>query len=170
MDTVREMPYRDVGTIHHEPTAPVAAYDRCLLLRELDPDAVGTLVSAAGPEAPFIVELRHFGGAYARPPAVPNAVGGRDAAFSLYSASVIEPGRLDETRRAHDELHRAMRPWSTGQAFLNFLGVDDTTADRVRAAYDPDDFDRLTALKARYDPGNLFRINHNIPPDDRSSK
>ncbi len=166
MDTVRDMPYGEVGTIHHEPTAQVAAYDRTLMLRDLDKAAAETIVSLAGPDsgAPFVVELRHFGGAYARPPAVPNAVGGRDAAFSLYSGSVIEPGRLDESRRAHDELHAAMRPWSTGRAFPNFLGIDDTTPDRVRAAYDPADFDRLTELKARYDPENLFRINHNIPP------
>ena len=164
LDTVREMPYAEVGSIHHEPTEPVAAYDRCLMLRDLDAAAADTLTSLAGPDsgAPFVAELRHFGGAYARPPAVPNAVGRCDATFSLFSGSLYE--NIEETRRAHDALHRAMEPWDTGGTFANFLGVDDTTPGRVRTAYTPEDFDRLTGLKTRHDPENLFRVNHNIPP------
>ncbi|MBC6463724.1 FAD-binding oxidoreductase, partial [Actinomadura sp. HBU206391] len=68
LDTVRDMPYAEVGTIHHEPTAmPYLAYDRNLLLAELTGDAVDTIVALAGPGAgaPFVTELRHFGGAYA---------------------------------------------------------------------------------------------------------
>ncbi|XVQ89988.1 hypothetical protein ACQP2K_22020 [Microbispora siamensis] len=90
MDTVRDMPYAEVGTIHHEPTdAPYEAYDRNPLLREIDKDSVDTLLAHAGPDAqpPFIAELRHFGGAYARPPEIPNCVGGRDAAFSLFAGA-----------------------------------------------------------------------------------
>ena len=45
---------------------------------------------------------------------------------------------------------------------MNFLG-DDQGSDRVRAAYGGN-YQRLTDVKARYDPGNFFRINHNIPP------
>ncbi len=41
---------------------------------------------------------------------------------------------------------------------------DSPTADHVRAAYDPDDHWRLRELKAVYDPTNMFRLNHNIPP------
>jgi hypothetical protein len=42
--------------------------------------------------------------------------------------------------------------------------VEDADPSRVRAAFSPGDYDRLTRLKARYDPENRFRINHNIPP------
>lgn len=166
LDTVGEMPYAQVGSIHHEPTEPAAAYDTNVLLGHLDAHAVDTLVSLAGPEAdaPFVVELRHFGGAYARPPAVPNAVGGRDAAFSLYSGSLLDPDRIEENRLAHGTLNDKMRPWCTGGSFVNFLGIDDAGVERVRTAYTPADFTRLTELKSRYDPQNLFRINHNIPP------
>lgn len=163
LDTVRDMPYGEVGTIHHEPTdAPHEAYDHNILLSGLDAAAVDTLVELAGPQAqaPFIAELRHFGGAYRRPPAVPNAVGGRDAAFSLYTGT--DPAERSRERR--DELYHRMAPWSTGATNLNFLGVEDTAPDIVRTAYTPADFTRLTELKTTYDPDNTFRINHNIPP------
>ncbi|MFC4113122.1 FAD-binding oxidoreductase [Nonomuraea zeae] len=163
LDTVRDMPYAEVGSIHHEPTGePFVAYDRNVLLRPLDEDGVDALVSLAGPRAepPFIAELRHFEGAYGRAPEPPNCVGGRDAAFSLFVGTDAAP----ESRRRRDELFGRLRPWSTGGAVLNFMGVEDTGADRVRAAYEPADFDRLRRIKAAHDPGNLFRVNFNIPP------
>ncbi|MFF7020278.1 FAD-binding oxidoreductase [Streptomyces klenkii] len=168
LDTVRDMPYAEVGTIHHEPTSmPYVSYDRNLLLSELTGDAVNTIVTLAGPDAkaPFVTELRHFGGAYARSPQVPNCVGGRNAAFTLFTGT----GPETENLRRRDDLLAGLRPWSTGGTNLNFAGVEDTSLARVRAAYAPADFDRLRAIKARYDPGNMFRINHNIPPAEPST-
>ena len=49
-------------------------------------------------------------------------------------------------------------------AYVNFLG--DEGADRIRAAYPGETWDRLRRIKARYDPTNLFRLNQNIPPAD----
>ncbi len=166
MDTLREIPMTESGSIHHEPPMPVAAYDRNTALRELPPVAVDTLLELAGPQAgaPIILELRHHGGAYARLPEVPNAVGGRDAAYLLFSTFILEPGSLGELRKAHAALHESVAPWSTGGSFVNFLGIDDTAPDRVREAYTPQDYRRLAALKAVHDPGNLFRVNYNIPP------
>jgi FAD/FMN-containing dehydrogenase len=164
LDSVRTMPYSDVGTIHHEPTdQPVPAFDRNLLLGEFDHDAATILAKHAGPaaEAPFLTELRAWGGALSRPPAVPNAVAGRDAAFSIL-AITENANREDRARR--DELLDAMAPWATGGAYLNFAGVEDTSVDAVRRAYRPEDFARLQQVKAAYDPHNLFRINFNIPP------
>ncbi|MFI1798834.1 FAD-binding oxidoreductase [Streptomyces sp. NPDC020379] len=163
LDTVRDMPYAEVGTIHHEPTSmPYVSYDRNVLLSDLTDDAVDTIIALAGPDAgaPFVTELRHFGGAYARPPKVPNCVGGRDAAFSFFTGAVPEG---DSLRRRADLLDR-LRPWSTGGVSLNFAGVEDTDLASVRAVYTPADFDRLRAVKATYDPDNLFRVNFNIPP------
>jgi FAD/FMN-containing dehydrogenase len=55
-----------------------------------------------------------------------------------------------------------VRPWSTGAVYLNFVG--DEGADRVVAGVGVDNHRRLTAVKARFDPDNVFRFNHNIPP------
>jgi FAD/FMN-containing dehydrogenase len=58
-----------------------------------------------------------------------------------------------------------MRPHAMAGQYVNFLGHDDTDAhQKALAAYGPAKLERLTALKRRYDPENLFRINHNIPP------
>ncbi len=164
VDTVRVMPYAEMGTIHHEPTdEPVPAFDRNILLSDFDLDAASVLSKYAGPsaDAPFLVELRAWGGALSRPPTVPNAVGGRDAAYSLLAIS--DP--VAENRARRDELLEAMRPWATGMTYPNFAGVEDGSLDAVRRAYGPEDFARLQEIKAVYDPENRFRINFNIPPE-----
>ena len=55
-----------------------------------------------------------------------------------------------------------MAPHATGSVYVNFLHDDEGEA-RVRAAYG-DHYTRLTAIKARYDPGNVFHTNQNIKP------
>ncbi len=166
LDTVREMPYRAVGSIHHDPTAPVPFYGRNSALGALDRAAVEALLERAGPDAQasYFVELRHLGGALARTPGVPSAAGRRDALFSLYSGSRVAPGELDRLREAQEALHQALRPWGTGGVCLNFLVGPDVSAEVLRSAYQPADFARLGRLKAVYDPGNIFRINRNIAP------
>ena len=54
-----------------------------------------------------------------------------------------------------------MQPFSTG-GYMNFMS--DEPADRLRAVYGPDKYQRLVALKRRYDPDNVFRHNQNILP------
>jgi FAD/FMN-containing dehydrogenase len=55
-----------------------------------------------------------------------------------------------------------MRPFATGGVYVNYLSAEGE--DRVRAAYGASKYDRLVALKRRYDPTNLFRMNQNIHP------
>lgn len=169
VDTVRVMPYRDIGSIHHEPTdEPVPALDRNILLREVDHDAAQVMATHAGSDsnAPFLTELRARGGALARSPTPPNAVGGRDARFSL--AAISDP--LPASRVRRDRLLAAMEPWATGATYTNFAGVEDTSLTEVRRAYRADDFVRLRQIKTTYDPDNTFRVNFNIPPDNLSQE
>ncbi|MFN2615636.1 MAG: FAD-binding oxidoreductase [Thermoleophilaceae bacterium] len=56
-----------------------------------------------------------------------------------------------------------MRPWAAGKAPPNFINVDDR-ADRLRASYGEEKYERLVALKDKYDPENVFALNQNIPP------
>jgi hypothetical protein len=60
----------------------------------------------------------------------------------------------------------AVHPDSAGGAYVNFL-MDDEGNERVRATY-RDNYDRLAEVKQRYDPGNFFRVNQNIPPAVRT--
>ena len=55
-----------------------------------------------------------------------------------------------------------MKPWATGSVYLNFIG--DEGHARVVDAFGPDNYRKLTEIKAEYDPGNLFHLNQNIRP------
>ena len=60
-----------------------------------------------------------------------------------------------------------MQPHARAGQYVNFLGLDERTPDATaatRAAYAPGALERLTALKDRFDPDNVLRLNHNIPP------
>jgi hypothetical protein len=60
-----------------------------------------------------------------------------------------------------------MQGFSAGGSYVNFMG--DEGADRVRAAYGGQTYQRLVALKRRYDPDYTFRLNQNISPGPRVS-
>ena len=60
------------------------------------------------------------------------------------------------------EAFAAMRPHFGSGRWLNYLG-DDQAEDAIRAAYGPN-YDRLAEVKRRYDPDNVFHLNHNIAP------
>jgi FAD/FMN-containing dehydrogenase len=168
VDTVTEMPYAGVSSIHHEPTEPGPHHNRSALLDRLEPATIATLLAVAGPDSgcPLpLVELRHLGGAFARTPRHPNAVGHRGAAFSLLTAATAEPGELDLVQSTQRELIQAMTPWRRGAGpCLSFMGSDEAGPRDVRSSYEDDAFRRLREVKAAYDPDNLFRVNHNIPP------
>ena len=60
----------------------------------------------------------------------------------------------------------ALSPWAQDEMMPNLLGAGQgTTARELRAIYGPARYDRLAAIKTRYDPRNLFRMNHNITPE-----
>lgn len=163
-DTLRELPYTESATVFDEPDQPHAYRSDNMLLRDLDPDALSTLPALAGPSAPVmcVVGLRHLGGALARPPATPNAVGHRDAGYSLHVLSPVAEGELDTVHATH---RRVLRPWSahaTGR-LLNF-SFDRLDEHSVRDAFAPQDYQRLAELKARYDPRSQLHSNHSIPP------
>ena len=58
----------------------------------------------------------------------------------------------------------ATRPFQTGNTYVNFMELESASAERVKAAYAPEDFERLIALKDCYDPQHVFRFTRNIAP------
>ncbi|HEX8866285.1 MAG TPA: BBE domain-containing protein, partial [Lentzea sp.] len=161
-DTVAEMPYSAVGTIHAEPTTPVPFHARNTMLESLDTAAVAELLRHAGPSAgaPYLVELRHTGGALNRPGVVPSALGRRDGQYVLYAGAAASPSEVPALRAEFARLFGAMTPWSTGGVCVNFLSGPDITAAELATGYLPGDFDRLAAVKRAVDPCNLFRTHH----------
>lgn len=168
LDTVDDLPYTASGSIANDPSTPHAYYGTSALLSELDAPALQAILELAGPDAPMtcIVQLNHLGGALARPPAVANAVGHRDARYLLRVVSPLgddpQTGRV-AARPVHNRLHQALAPCTVGRS-LGFHFGDTTTPEPVRDGYNSDDYQRLTQLKTIYDPTNMFRLNHNIPP------
>jgi FAD/FMN-containing dehydrogenase len=90
------------------------------------------------------------------------AFNGRTAAFTYNIGACTESSEgFDRERDWVRGFWSALEPWHQG-VYVNFLG--DEGAERVRQAYGPQKYDRLRALKQKYDPDNFFRINQNIPP------
>jgi FAD/FMN-containing dehydrogenase len=156
------MPYTEADAIHQDPTDPLPAWEKGALLAELPSEAVDALLEVAGPEAGTVltmVELRLMGGALGRQPEVPNAVSGRDAAFTLLTLGVLAPGLEEAVPGAGESILAALRPWSTGTVLLNWLG-ETTTPAQVARAWTPEVHQRLMTTKRAVDPGNVFRFGH----------
>jgi hypothetical protein len=151
---------------------PLGVYTHVELLGDLTPEAIDALVglAGAGSDSPLIMlELRHLGGALARPPADLSPMGRRDSKFIMFGVGATPTPEVAQLVQANlARLAEEMRPYETGATYLNFLDLDGASPERVCAAYSPEDWERLVELKGRYDPDNLFRFNCNIPPSSAS--
>jgi hypothetical protein len=105
-----------------------------------------------------------MGGAVSRVGENETAFNGRGAGHTFnLTASTEGPEGFDEEREWVRSFWDALEPHQTGSVYVNFLMSEGE--DRVRDAYGAEKYERLKLLKRRYDPGNLFRLNQNIPPD-----
>ncbi|MGW7381972.1 FAD-binding oxidoreductase [Streptomyces sp. NPDC054794] len=161
MGQVGEIPFQAVDTVHQDSKDPIPSWHQGAQLHSLDADTVDTLLDAAAPEAdlpPLIVELRQLGGALARPAAPPNAVAGRDGAYSVHVVGPMFPGLEKTVPALGTGVLNALKPWTTGTALLTFLG--ETTPEELAANWTPAACARLREVKRTVDPRNLFRFGH----------
>ena len=165
LDRIGPMPYVAVQRLFDQAGAyGQYVYVKSDHLTDLGDDAIDTLVTHAqnvtSPSS--VVLIFTLGGAVSRIGPNETAYSHRHARFNyaIYSmwANQDESMRHIEWTR---EFWTAMEPFSAG-AYVNELG--DEGEDRVRAAYTPETYDRLVALKNRYDPTNLFHVNQNVKP------
>jgi FAD/FMN-containing dehydrogenase len=162
-DLVRPMPYPEIYPPEEEGFHPTA------VLRTMFVDAVGRDATEAIVEhleastAPMrVAQLRVLGGAMARVPAGATAFAHRASRLMVNVAAVYQrPEDAGEHRAWVDRFAAALRD-GDARAYVNFLA--DEGEARVREAYPGPTRERLAAIKARYDPTNLFRLNQNIPP------
>jgi hypothetical protein len=90
--------------------------------------------------------------------------GGRTPRYNLFTIAVAPTPELFVLDRTWcRDLMAAMEPHTIDGAYVNGLD-DDGIEDRVRASYGPEKYERLAAIKAKYDPDNVFRRNANIKP------
>lgn len=143
-------------------------YWKAQFLREIGASAIDALLDAyaRAPNTSSLLVLQHVGGAIARVPVSNSPYANRDAAFDCFPVAIWDDPAGDEANmRWARELWSAVRPYSTGGVYANNLG--DEGDDRVRDAYG-ENYARLAALKAKYDPTNFFRLNQNIRPTTQS--
>jgi FAD/FMN-containing dehydrogenase len=166
IDMVQAMPYVAVQQLLDAPNPKgMHNYWSADFFAELPDEAVDVLVAqATKPVSPMTqLILMAGGGAIARVPEDATAFGQRTAPWNMHYLSMWPDPADTETNIAYTRgIASSMKPWTTGRAYLNFLG--DEGAGRVEAAFGPEKFARLQALKRKWDPENLFRHNQNIPP------
>ena len=165
IDSLGELPFTESPSIYRDPAQPHGYYGTNAMLRELPQAALGTTLDLVGPDSPVpcVVQLNHLGGALARPPAVPNVVAHREAAFLLRVLAVLDGPGPSPARSAPTRLTDAVREWTLGRS-PNFVFGEQGGPEQVRDCFRAHDYQRLARLKADYDPANLFRLNTNIPP------
>jgi FAD/FMN-containing dehydrogenase len=162
-DMVRPIPYPEIYPPEPEDFHPTAV-GRNMFVDTVDGDAAETILERleASDAMMRVVQLRVLGGAIGRVPAEATAYAHRSSPIMAQVASFYNGQEDKPVREAWvNELAGKLRQSDSG-AYVNFLG--DEGADAIRSAYPGATGDRLAAIKARHDPTNLFRNNHNIQP------
>jgi hypothetical protein len=161
-DLTKPMSYPEIYLPEEEGFHPIDAV-RTLFLDRFDRGTAETILDRIGTSTGTmaVAQLRVLGGAMARIPSDATAFAHRDRPMMAALAALFED--LDE-RPVHEAwVTEFAASVGTGPgAYVNFLA--DEGAARVREAYPGPTWDRLRAVKRRYDPSNLFRLNQNIPP------
>jgi hypothetical protein len=173
MDTFGPMPFAAMDAISMDPVDPMGARQHSEMLADLSPEAIETLVEVAGADSgsPLIMlELRQLGGALKRTADRLSTMGKGDSRFIMNGIGPAFTPEMEEGIVSFLQgLAEATRPFQTGETYVNFMELDGASTERVRASHAPEDYERLVALKDRYDPKNLFRFNRNIPPSPSAS-
>lgn len=169
-NTFNEMPFSEIATIQNDPVDPAPGAGSSEMFDELSDKAIDIIVRTMNDSASPIVfsELRHVGGAIKRVDADANAIGNRDANFYLVIGGPLFTREARAAIKPYIEQYKdALKPYLRGGVYLNFMGgflATTETRTRTKDAYLPTSFEKLQALKAKYDPNNLFRFSYQIVP------
>jgi hypothetical protein len=158
IDAVDVMPTAECGSIHAEPFGPLPIWERGEFLDAIDQDYVERILEQAGgsAESPFAtVETRLLGGAIARDPKLPNAIGGRGAQFSLLVIAAVTPGLNDTALPvAGPALFDAVESYSHDEINYNWAGHP--SPEVFARLWPADTAARLAEVRHRYDPAGTF--------------
>jgi hypothetical protein len=158
MGALAPMSFADTMTAMGPPPPPTVGEVTIELFREVGDEVLDVV---ADPDSPVTaIELRHWGGAMARPGADAGPIGHRDIPFSV-AITALAPDRdqFPQALAGLKAVDARLRPHATGGGFLNFL----SDPSRTRDAYTDADWRRLQEVKATYDAANVFGRGHAIP-------
>jgi FAD/FMN-containing dehydrogenase len=166
LDWVQAMPLPTLQTLFDALYPPGDQwYWRADFVREIPDEAVARHLEfgATLPTWQSTMHLYSIDGAAHRVGPGETAWAHRDAVWAQVMVGVDpDPANAELLRSWAVDYWEALHPYAAGGAYVNFLM--DEGQERVRATYG-DNYDRLVAVKRMYDPGNLFHVNQNIPPD-----
>jgi FAD/FMN-containing dehydrogenase len=167
-DLIRPMSYIEAQSMFDLSIPPTGlrCYWKSHFIKEISEGAIETLVAhfSKVPSPRSLAIFQQFGGKVSRVGEDATAFAHRKDGeydfiiFSIWTATAHDNSNISWSR----EVWEAMEPFSPGGVYVNNLGEDEPEA-RIRAAYGHN-YDRLVALKNKYDPGNFFRSNQNIKP------
>ena len=141
-------------------------YWKSLLLNELSDAAIDAIVQVAAerPSPHAIINVWQLGGAISRVARDATAFSRRDAEYLLsFDTTWVDPADTERCVTWTRQTWSTMQTFGQGGIYLNFAGLGEEKEALVRAGYGSN-YDRLVALKTKYDPTNLFRMNQNIRP------
>jgi FAD/FMN-containing dehydrogenase len=141
-------------------------YFTSAMIDDLPDSAIDELTDrwSAKPTPQSEIHIHHAGGAMARVQQAETAFAQRTSPYLLnvIARSVDGVGFDGDTTWARDT-RTALAAYGSDAMYVNFTG--DAGADKVRASYPPETYAKLVAVKRRYDPTNMFRLNQNIAPE-----
>jgi FAD/FMN-containing dehydrogenase len=162
-DMLQPMAYADMFPPEDEEYHPTAVA-RTMLIDTVDREVADSIMRhLEASDAPLrVAQLRVLGGAMARVPADATAFAHRDSRVMVNLAAFYDTPDERVVRQAWVDEFAAALHQGDSRAYVNFFGEEG--ADRIHEAYPGPTWDRLVAVKRRYDPNNLFHRNHNISP------
>jgi FAD/FMN-containing dehydrogenase len=161
MDSFAMVPPAALGHLHMDPDEPSPYMSDTMLVGDLPASGIDDLVAVAGPGSgsPLVsVELRHMGGALARAEAHHGARSTLPGTFAMFAGGVpLDPSMASAIQAQLALVTNALSPWETGR-YANFV----EHPEEPGAFFDDDALRRLRAVKAAYDPADLFLANHPV--------
>ncbi len=168
-DLIAPMPYTQVQNLLSEEAFPSGRrnYIKTNFMDTIDDDAAAVLVERfeGVPSPSSVAAVFQLGGAVGRVGKEDTAFFHRDAGYHFFIGSMWEdPAEDEENIRWARETWSAMERFSSNGVYVNEMGDEQESLDRIAEAYGANTYERLVALKNKYDPDNFFRLNPNIKP------
>jgi hypothetical protein len=164
LDTVAMIPAAALGQLNMDPPQPAPGEGNGAFLADFPAAAIDPLVAVAGPEAetpPDSIEVRHLGGALARPAPGGGAQPSIDASYLVFAAGATPTPDLAGAVRARVQAVKdALAPWHASYDYYNF----EETPAAAAAVLPPASLHRLQEIKAGYDPDQLIISAHPVWP------
>ena len=167
LDLSGQLPYAVVQSMFDwiSPKGEVYHYWKSLHLNEINEEVIAIVAEQVQdrPAEHTLFDIWPMGGAVSQVPADATAMGDRSAPYTLvFNTSWHDPAVSDKCIEWTRRFYERVQPYSPGSSYLNFPGFMEEEG-LVEKAYGRN-YARLAAIKAKYDPGNLFRLNQNIQP------